>query len=255
MRQAMSRVLLTGSAGAVGCAVGRELIRRGHLVRGLDRVPSEGLAEAMVGNVADPTAVSAAIRGCDCVVHLAAHPDDAPFLEVLLEPNVVGLFTVMNAAREAGVRRVVLASSIQVVGLRGDELARPIPVTEASPGNHYALTKLWAEELGALYARRFAMSVLIVRLGWMVRNAREAAHMQRCQRHDLYLSPAEAGRFFALAVEAESIDFAVVYAVSAAGAARFDLEPARRLLGFEPRDRWPKGLDFEVPAEASTPPS
>ena len=251
----MARVLLTGSAGAVGRAVGRELVRRGHVVHGLDRVPSEGLAEATVGSVADPSAVRAAIQGCDCVVHLAAHPDDAPFLEVLLEPNVVGLYTVMNAAREAGVRRVVLASSIQVAGRRGDELVRPIPVTEASPGNHYALTKLWAEELGALYARRFALSVLVVRLGWMVRDAREAEHMQRCQRHDLYLSPADAGRFFALAVEAETIDFAVVYAVSAAGAARFDMEPARRLLGFEPHDRWPEGLGFEVPAEASAPPS
>lgn len=245
----MSRVLVTGSAGAVGRHVCAELLRRGHAVRGLDLVATPGLADATVGSVADAACVGRALEGCDTVVHLAAEPNDAPFLEVLLEPNVVGLFNVMSAARQAGLRRVVLASSIQVVGRGPRPGTLPAPTTAARPSNHYALTKLWAEELGAMYAHRFAMSVIAVRIGWMVRDPDEALTMLRIQRQEIYLSGMEAGRFFALAVEAEGVDFAVVYAVSADGVAHFDMEPARRLLGFVPRDRWPEGLGFEVPIE------
>ncbi len=247
----MSRVLVTGSAGAVGQMVCAELARRGHEVRGLDRVPTHGMPDARVGDVTDAASVRAAISGCDTVIHLAAERDDAPFLEVLLEPNVVGLFTVMNAAREAAVRRVILASSVQVVGRWPRDGGHAIAVDETNPGNHYALTKHWAEDLGAMYARHFGLSVLAVRIGWMVRNPREALQMERMGCYNLYLSRAEAGRFFALAVEAAAIDFAVVYAVSAAGAAHYDMEPARRLLGFQPQDRWPEGLGFAVPTEAS----
>jgi nucleoside-diphosphate-sugar epimerase len=246
----MSRVLVTGSAGAVGRSACAALVARGHAVRGFDRVPTPDVQDFVVRDVADADRVRGAVAGCDTVVHLAAQRDDAPFLEALLSPNVVGLFQVMSAAHEAGVSRVVLASSVQVVGRTRDGEVHPFPVTAASPANHYALTKLWAETLGAMYARTYGMSVIAVRLGWMVRDAREAGAMERLQRHDLYLSRADAGRFFVRAVEAPTVTFAVVYAVSAEGVRCFDMEPARRLLGFEPLDRWPEGLGFPVPAEA-----
>ncbi len=241
----MARVLVTGSAGAVGGPVCAALADRGHRVRGLDRRSSPGLDEAIEGDIADAAVVRSAVEGCDAIVHLAAHPDDAAF-EVLLGPNVVGLYNVMNAAREAGVRRLVLASSIQVVGRWSESTVFPIPVTATAPGNHYALTKAWAETTGRMYAQRFGLSVIAVRLGWMVRNRREAEHMQKCQRFDVYLSRSDVGRLFALAVEAKAIEFEVVYALSVEGARQFDMEPARRLLGFEARDHWPEGLGFEV---------
>ena len=68
----------------------------------------------MVADVADAAAVREAVRGMDAVVHLAAQPHDVPFPE-LVGPNVVGLYNVMNAAREEGVRRLVVASSMMVV--------------------------------------------------------------------------------------------------------------------------------------------
>ena len=242
----MARVLVTGSAGAVGQPVCAELVRRGHAVRGLDRRPTPWLDDAVVGDIADAEAVDSAMRDCDTLVHLAAHPDDAAF-DVLLGPNVVGLVNVMNAARGAGVQRVALASSIQVAGRWWEGSSLPMPVATTNPSNHYALTKAWAETTGRMYARRFGMSVVAARLGWMVRNPREAEHIQRIQRFDIYLSRTDVGRFFANAVEVELSGFEVVYVLSAAGASCFDMEPARRLLDFEPRDRWPEGLGFEVP--------
>src|SRR4051812_2320752 len=111
------KILVTGSAGYVGRPVCRELLRRGHQVRALDRVPTPGLGDAMVADVADQAPVREAVRGVDIVVHLAAHPVEAE-VSVLVGPNVVGLYNVMNAAREERVARVVLASSVMVVAGR-----------------------------------------------------------------------------------------------------------------------------------------
>jgi len=238
-------VLVTGSAGAIGRPVCRELERRGHQVRGLDRAPTPGVSDHVVIDIADRERVRAAMAGIEAVVHLAAEPNDADF-SVLVGSNVVGLFNVMDGAREAGARRVVLASSIQVLGRRGAG-SGPARVDEAHPGNHYALTKLWAEEMGAMYARRFGMSVIAVRIAWMVRNPVEARHMLQDPRPSVFLSAHDAGRFFALAVEAKDVEFAVLYAASRGGEERFDMEPAKRLIGYQARDRWPEGLDFELP--------
>src|SRR5579863_1872158 len=101
---AVHTVLVTGSAGRIGRAVVRELKARGHAVRGFDRVPTPGLADALVGNITDGAAVRRA----------AATPAADDFLTQLLPKSVVGAYHVMEAAREAGVRRVILASSGQV---------------------------------------------------------------------------------------------------------------------------------------------
>ena len=208
-------------------------------------MPTPGLDHFAIGDIEDSETTRRACQGIGAVVHLAAVPDDAPF-PTLVGPNVTGLYNVMSAAQELRVPRVVLASTMQLVwnGRDSDRLAG---VEEARPANHYALTKLWAEQMGEMYARCHGMSVVVLRLAWMVRNPYEASKMRRMNRASVYLSPRDAGRAFACAVEAQGIRFAVVYVAGPDGAGQFDLEPARRLLGFEPQDRWPDGLSFELP--------
>jgi len=241
----MANVLVTGSAGSVGRPVCAELGRRGHVVRAFDRVPTPDVADAVVADVADAAAVHAAMRGMDAVVHLAAQPHDRPFPE-LVGPNVIGLYNVMDAAREAAVKRVVLASSMMVVAGWNDP-PRPARVDERRPHNHYALTKVWAEQMGELYARRAGLSVVVVRLGWMVRNPDEARHMLELKLFDCYVSRDDGARALAAAVEVDGVAFEIVYAASRGGERVFDMEPARRLLGFEARERWPEGLPFALP--------
>ena len=243
----MTHVLVTGSAGAVGRPVCRELERRGHAVRGFDLAATPGVSDSMRGDIVDADAVRRAVRGVQCVIHLAAVPRDMEF-EKLVGPNVMGLFNVLDAAREAKVSRVVLASSIQVLSKR-PEGSGPARVDEAHPGNHYGLTKLWAEQMGAMYARRFGLSVIAVRVAWMVRNLEEALHMRKINRPKVYLSAGDVGRFFAQAVAAPDVSFAVLYAAGLGGEDIFDMEPARRVIGYQARDRWPSGLEFELPPE------
>jgi uronate dehydrogenase len=255
----MAHVLVTGSEGAIGVPVCRELLARGHRVRGLDRVaPASSAGGAANGfdavrvELEDRDGVRTALRGIDTVVHLGAYPDDADF-SLLEGPNVRGLFHVLDGARQEGVRRVVLASSIQVLdGWWGPTRAEPASVAIETPTNHYGLTKVWAERAGEMYARCYGMSVIAVRVAFMVRNPIEAQRLVQSQLFDAYLSRADVARFFALSVEAADIDFAVLYAVGKGGERLFDMQPARRLLGFEAEHRWPEGLGFEVPEPSAT---
>ncbi len=249
---ATQTVLVTGSAGRIGRAVVRELKARGHRVRGFDRVPSPGADESLVGDLANGAAVHAAASGATALVHLAATPDDDDFFSQLLPNNIIGVYHVMEAARAAGIRRVVLASSGQVVWWQRFNGPLPIRVDDPpTPRSWYACAKLFAEGAGRAFAEGHGMSVIAARLGWCPRTP---AHAQELADHeigpDLYLSPHDAGRFFACAVEAPlDLRFAVVFAFSKPIHKTYhDPVPARELLGYEPRDVWPEGIE-EVTGE------
>jgi len=247
------RVLVTGAAGSLGRAACRELAARGHFVRGFDRNPMPDLADALIGNLTEPDAVRQAVRGCDTVVHYAATPDEADFMSELLPNNIIGLYRVFEAARQEGVHRLVVASSGQVAwGLERYAAWQPVRVSDGiAPRNLYAVTKVTAEAMAETYAYTYGMSVIVVRPGWLPREPHHVRRMaQSPQAQAQYLSPGDAGRFTACAVEAENIRFAVVYATSRPnGPPVWDLTEARELLGYEPQDTYPDGLPHPIPAE------
>jgi nucleoside-diphosphate-sugar epimerase len=240
-------VLVTGSAGRIGQAAVAELRARGHLVRGFDRVPTPGLNDCVVGDLTDAAAVHRAMHGVRALVHLAATPDDDDFLTKLLPPNIIGVYHVLEAARLAGVRRLVLASSGQVTWWQ--RFSGPLPIgadVQPTPRAWYAATKVFAEAAGRAFAEGHGLSVIAVRLGWCPRTREHVEELARTDwGPDVYLSPGDAGRFFACAVEAPlDLRFAVVYACSRpVREVVYDPGPARNLLGYEPRDTWPQGIE------------
>ncbi len=243
------RVLVTGSSGRVGRAAVAELLRRGHIVRGLDLTPTRGLADCVIGTLTDRAALDRAMEKIECVIHLAATPDDDDFLASLLPNNITGLFHTMEAARCAGVRRMVLASSGQVNWWQ--QATGPFPIRAEdppSPKAWYAATKMFMESAGRTYVEMHGMSVIIARLGWCPRTPEQVAEIAASELfRDVYFSPGDVGRFFACAVEApEDVRHAVVYGVSRAIVQpRFDLAPAEKILGYVPQESWPRGsMDF-----------
>jgi uronate dehydrogenase len=244
------RVLVTGSTGAIGSVVAQHLLERGHQVRGFARRPSPGLKDYVVGDLSDQDAVRRAVKGMEVVVHLGAYPNDADFLDVLLEPNVRGLFHVCDAAREFKVQRLSLASTLQTVAGHGSP-PRSIRIEEGpAPTNHYALTKVWAEEMGKMVARVHGISVVNVRIGWLPRNPKEADGLKSAEEGpDHFFSHADAQRFYERVVESPKPgpgEAVTVFATSRpAHTERLDLEPARSILGYEPQDVWPNGLNFD----------
>jgi uronate dehydrogenase len=239
------RILVTGATGAIGAPLTASLRSFGEDVRGFDCRGAADADDFVLGDIADPGAVEAAVKGTDAIVHLAAVPDEAPFPE-LVGPNVFGPFHVLDAARRHGVRRVVLASSVQTAS----GLAAPRRVDTRAPSNHYAVTKLFAEDLGELYARRFGLDVIAARIGWMVRTPHEARRIQELNLTSWYVSRGDVARFVHAALHASFTGFATAYVIGPAAAPQFDLEPGQRLFGFTPKDEFPNGLPFEVPVVA-----
>lgn len=242
-------VLVTGAAGRLGRAACRELLQRGHRVRAFDRIRAP-LGEAVVGDVADQDALRPALAGADCLMHLAATPDDDDFASRLLPDNILGLHAVVESARQIGTPRVVLASSGQVNWTQ--QLGGPWPITPASsisPRGWYAVTKVALEAAGFTLARDGRTAVIVVRLGWCPRTA---AHLRELAEssygRQVYLSPGDAGRFFAAAAtHVVPAGYHLVFATSRpAGPPIFELESARSLLDWAPRDRWPEAANDDL---------
>ena len=237
-------VWITGSAGRLGRAVVADFQRAGLGVVPYDLRPTPGFEDVPVGTLLDRDALQRSAQRASALVHLAATPDDADFDTSLVPNNVMGLERVLEAAREAGIRRWVLASSIQVN--LGQSRTGPWPVRTSdpiSPHRWYAATKVFLESAGYAYARDFGFEVIAVRLGWCPRDAGQVAQIEsEAIAQDTFLSPGDAGRFFRAAVTAPvAPGFHVVFATSRPVRQWvFDPEPAKQLLGWEPLDVWPE---------------
>lgn len=150
------RVLLTGGAGFIGSHVADRLVRGGIVPRIFDLRPSPyhgGEVESAVGDLLDLDALAEAMAGCDAVAHLAAMADVdevARWPERAESVNARGTFNVLEAARRAGVRRVVYASTIWVYPPAAQEFDEDSGLTH--PAHLYTATKL----AGEMYCRSFA---------------------------------------------------------------------------------------------------
>jgi dihydroflavonol-4-reductase len=167
----MGAVLLTGATGFVGAAVARRLLAEGaelrFLVRaGSDRRNIEGLpGERMVGDLGDPASLKRAAAGCEALYHVAAdYRLWVPRPEEIYRINVEGSVSLIRAAAEAGVRRIVYCSSVAVLGINKDSTPsnEDTPVTLADMIGHYKRSKFLAEDAVRRLAAEEKAPVVIV---------------------------------------------------------------------------------------------
>lgn len=171
----MRQVLVTGGAGFIGSHLVEALLARGEQVRVLDNLSTgrrEHLAavanhpnlELLVGDLGDPDGLRAAVRGVEVVFHQAAVRSVPRSVEdpwAAHDVNASGTLRLLLAAREAGVRRVVYASSSSVYGhqetLPLHEGLRPAPL---SP---YAVSKLAGEHYCRVFASLYGLETVSLR--------------------------------------------------------------------------------------------
>ena len=195
----MKRVLITGMSGLIGGLLRRHLDELGgYELTALNRRAVEGVRCFQV-DIADLEAVKPAFEGQNVAVHLAANLD-AESWEGQLAGNIVGTYNVYEAARLAGVKRVVFASSGSVIrGMdnlspydailsgRYDEVPESWPMIThevAHPQGIYGAAKVWGEAIGRRFSDTYSMSVLCVRIGRVTRENRP----NNPREHSVYLS-------------------------------------------------------------------
>jgi uronate dehydrogenase len=226
----VSRLLVTGAAGRIGTVLRAGLAPRYDQVRGFDLVayPPEAPEEDQVlGDLRDAEQLVSAMQDVDAVVHLAGVPVEGPFDEVL-EHNVRGTYHVLEAARRTGVRRVVFASTNHVIGfhprsVRLDDTSPPRPDT------YYGVSKLAGEGLASLYADKFGLETVSVRIGSCLQRPVERRHLWT------WLSHGDAVRLFDACLSGPVSGHVVVYGVSANRRSWWDDATAAQL-GYRPQD-------------------
>ncbi|HVC01687.1 MAG TPA: hopanoid-associated sugar epimerase [Steroidobacteraceae bacterium] len=156
------KAFLTGATGFVGAAVGRVLLQGGWQVRALvrpaaDRWNLRDLAvEPVEGDLGDAASLRKAIEGCEAVFHVAAdYRLGARDPAALYRTNVDGTRNVLDAARAAGVTRVVHTSSVATIGIPADGTPgdERTPVSLAAMIGHYKRSKFLAEQVALDFAR------------------------------------------------------------------------------------------------------
>jgi nucleoside-diphosphate-sugar epimerase len=230
----LDKVLVTGTGGQLGSYTARELKGRCE-VFGFDAKPARCDIPHRIGDITDPAAMAAACKGMDAVLHIAARPNIwSGSGEDIVRINTMGVWTVLNAAEAAGVRRVVLCSSDSVVGftVMSGSLQPPdyLPIDGSHPlrpTDPYGISKLLGEEIGRAFAHRGKLEVIALRPVFVLYPEMEAEVKARAANpaayHGVsaggpnpagggpawhYIDPRDAAAAFRLALETNTTKFA-----------------------------------------------
>ena len=243
----MQNILITGATGLIGTAAVASLRTRYNL-RALNRRPLPNI-DCHKADIADLDAIRPAFVGMDAVVHLAAQIEND--IAAIFHANLQGTGNVFAAAHEAGVRRVLFASSGSVMGgyaarspykelLAGeyDQVPAEWPMLTAQsplrPTGLYAASKVWGEELGREYASACGMSVLCLRFGRVNPENRPTHSREFC----VWCSQRDAVQMIEKCLAAPlDLPFDTFFVNSDNKWGYRDLEHARQTVGFVPEDR------------------
>jgi uronate dehydrogenase len=224
-------VLLTGAAGALGRHLAAALAAKGWTLRLTDIVAYPGALPPNTtftqADLADAPAILAIAVGCGAILHFGGTSRDRPFDDVL-QPNIIGLYHVYEAARQERAR-VVFASSNHAVGFHErseciDDLA-PL-----MPDSYYGLSKAYGELLAGLYWQKHGVESVLLRIGSCAPEPWDARSLA------IWLSYADLTRLVACAVMALDVGCDVVWGSSKNSALSWWGKDARAKLGWEPED-------------------
>jgi nucleoside-diphosphate-sugar epimerase len=245
---ARKKVLVTGMSGLIGSAVRRHLGDKYEL-SALNRRDVPGVP-CHRADITDLEAILPAFEGQEAVVHLAAIVRGDATWEELLAHNVAGTYNVFEAARRAGVKRIVYASSGATIS--GWEREMPyralaegrydaVPETWAKlthrtpvwPGGLYGCSKVWGESLARHFSDTSDLSILCLRIGAVKSEDRP----QTARDFSVWCSQRDIVQMIERCIDApDSLRFDIYYALSNNRWGYRDLEHARQVVGFVPQD-------------------
>jgi uronate dehydrogenase len=239
----MKRILITGPGGRIGPQI-LPLLRPRYKLRLFDLkpVPVERGDQMVVGDIRDFDALREACVGVDALVHLAAISDEDDFHTRLLPYNLEGGYNAFEAARQAGVARVIFASTGQTTVNYPD---RQVVTTDmpARPCTVYACTKLFGEALGRYYVDQHGMSVICLRICWFQPYDSPLLRIPGHRIQHQWCSPRDLAQLLTKSLESD-LKWGVFFALSNNRSRCWDIDNAREQLGYQPEDDAEELLDF-----------
>lgn len=245
----MRRVLLTGASGGVGTRL-RKLLRPlctelilSDLQPPADLQPDETFIKA---DLASMDEVKRIVEGVDGIVHLGGFSVEGPW-ETILNANIIGTYNLFEAAHQAGVKRIVFASSNHVVGFY--PRTETIDVrAEIRPDTRYGVSKAFGEALGAFYAYKFGIGVMCLRIGNVDDEPREERLLA------IWLKPEDLVELIRIGFERKDLVFEIVYGVSDNKRTWWDNSHALEL-GYRPTGRSEDFAESALAAQKKLPPN
>lgn len=222
------KIVFTGAAGGIGTMT-RPLLARFYpglvlsdRVKPKDLLASESFVAA---DLTEPDEVAALVKGADSIIHLGGHSAEGSWDEIL-QANIIGCYNLFEAARQAGVKRVIFASSNHAVGFYPRKRKIRTDVT-VRPDSRYGVSKAFGEALGALYSDKHGMIVTCLRIGNVGPRPLDV------RRLSIWISPEDVVQLFRIGLEHPDIRFDILYGASDNEASWWDNSRARQL-GYRP---------------------
>ncbi len=241
-------VLITGARGRIGRCLTDALQDR-YTLRLHNRTPETEPAgfEHVTAVLADYDEVRPMVDGIDTIVHLAANPSVQAPWEDILSDNIIATRNVLEAAKEAGVRRVIFASSNHSMGMADRDGHWPVYVTQpVRPDSHYGASKVIGEVHGRYYYDAFGLEFISLRIGWFTDRESIVKRQDHSILRAMWIGPKDMVNVVTGAIET-NVPFGIYYAISENPDRRWDITNTIIDLGYRPVERW----DEEVGAEHS----
>lgn len=258
-------MLITGATGVIGEILRAQLTE--HDLQLLSRseidITRDHVSATHTGDVTELDELREAMRGVEAVIHLAAASEVDSEWDAVLPANIVGARNVFEAARLEKVAQVVYASTTHTVA--GHERAAAPEIyeldhgltfgidVEPRPDSLYGASKVFGEAIGRWYSDAHGLRVVCLRIGYVTDTPDEEFRLPHAARGEadpdelaarkrtraIWLSHRDCVELFRRALATDR-HWVVVYATSNNPRQIWDLEPARRLIGFEPQDSSPE---------------
>jgi len=226
----MHRLLITGAAGNLGRHLRETLRGFAPVVRLSDiapMAPARDGEEVIQADLADLAAVERIADGVDAVLHFGGIAQEAPW-DAILPSNIVGCYNMWEAARRAGVKRIVHASSNHAIGMYPRTQVIDTGVMHR-PDGYYGLAKAFAEDLARMYWDKHGIEAACLRIGSCFPEPTGERMLAT------WLSYDDMARLCRACLEAPVLEFTVVYGMSANDRLLWDNGKAA-FLGYRPQD-------------------